>query len=73
MIKMIVSVKVIYLMSEILDTLMLHETRGLTILLPMLLPVHSSFNPAAYVAGYAFVTSGEIQAPAGSSILADVA
>lgn len=61
---MIVSVKVIYLMSEILDTLMLHETRGLTILLPMLLPVHSSFNPAAYVAGYAFVTS-VLQAPVG--------
>ena len=71
---MIVSAKVVCLMSGNLDILMLHETRGLAILLPMLLPMHSSFNPAAYVAAYAFVTSGaELQAPAGSSILADVA
>ena len=60
MIEMIVSAKVIYLMSGSLDTLMLRETLGLAILLPMLLPMHSSFNaaayPAAYAAAYAFVT-----------------
>ena len=67
---MIVSAKVVYLMSGNLDTLMLRETRDLAMLLPMLLPMHSSFNAAAYAAAYAFVTSGaELQAPAGSSRL----
>ena len=85
MIEVIVSAKVVYLMSGNLDTLMLRETRDLAMLLPMLLPMHSSFNPAAYVAAYAFVIQScclccclcirhfDLQAPAGSSILADVA
>ena len=42
MIEMIVSAKVVYLMSGNLDTLMLRETRDLAMLLPMLLPMHSS-------------------------------
>ena len=47
MIEMIVCAKVIYLMSGNLDTLMLRETRDFAILLPVLLPMHSSLNPAA--------------------------
>ena len=60
MIEMIVGAKVIYLMSGNLDTLMLHETRCLAILLPILprMPPRmlSSFCPVAYAAAYAFVT-----------------
>ena len=42
MIETIISAEVIYLMSGNLDTLMLHESRGLATLLPMLLPMYSS-------------------------------
>ena len=41
---MIVSAKVVYLMSGNLDILMLRETRDLAMLLPMLLPMHSSLR-----------------------------